>query len=61
MSRYARQRGYIGIGKQDSKGTGVAPSKFAPWSGSPTMTPVNNYTQYKMGGDGQYPGTVMKN
>ncbi len=54
MPVYRRNEGYIGLGKQASKGTGVAPSKFVKWDGATSLTPKLEFTVRREGGDGLY-------
>ncbi|MGE4334581.1 MAG: phage tail tube protein [Pigmentiphaga sp.] len=60
MARYARQRGYIGLGAQAAKGTGVVPTTFLRYQGTPSMTPEIAFERYQEGGDSQYPGFTHK-
>lgn len=57
---YPKRVGYIGLAKQASKGTGVEPAKFVRWEGGTKMTPVQQFTPYREGGDGYYPGVTLK-
>lgn len=56
----SRKLGYIGLGKQTAKGTGVAPSKFVRFQGDTTFTPAMAFTQHWEGGMGLDPGVALK-
>ena len=60
MSRFARNKGYLGVAIQATKGTALAPSKFIKYNGGTTMTPEITFEQYNEGGDSQYPGVTLK-
>lgn len=60
MANYSQREGYIGLAKQASKGTGVAPSKFCKWDGETDMSAKQAFTQYREGGDGVNPGVTLK-
>lgn len=60
MARFARNDGYIGLAKQAAKGTGIAPAYFVKWDGGPKMTPDMDVEKLQEGGDGQYPGIMLK-
>lgn len=60
MANYSQREGYIGIVKQASKGTGLAPSKYFKWDGETDMSAKQAFTLYREGGDSVNPGTTLK-
>jgi len=54
VTTYRRNEGYIGLGKQSAKGTGVAPTKFVKWDGPTSLTPKLDFVVRREGGDGLY-------
>lgn len=56
----SKKLGYIGLGKQTTKGTAVAPSKFVRFQGDTTFTPALAFTQHWEGGMGLDPGVALK-
>ncbi|MFA7175071.1 MAG: hypothetical protein WC340_16985, partial [Kiritimatiellia bacterium] len=56
MARFARNNGYLGIGKQSLKGTSVVPSHYLRYQGAPTISPAKDFERYQEGGDSQFPG-----
>lgn len=60
MPAFPKRQGYLGMGKQATKGTGVAPSKFLRWNGATKMSPEMGFTRYREGGDSYYPGITLK-
>lgn len=60
MSNFSAREGYIGIAKQASKGTGVAPATFFKWDGETDMSAKQAFTLYREGGDSVNPGVTLK-
>ncbi len=60
MAGFSNRTGYIGIGKQTAKGTGVVPTKFIKWAGGTKLSPEMAFTRYREGGDTVFPGISLK-
>lgn len=52
--------GYLGIGKQSAKGTGVAPTKFVPWIEEAPMSGEIDLYEQREGGYGQDLALALK-